>query len=450
MTFTPEQDRALMEVALAEARRCKPEDERQHPLVGAVAAREGIAVATAFRGEIEPGEHAEYTLLERKLKDQPLAGATIFTTLEPCTTRTHPKVPCAERLVERGVTRVLIGMLDPNPNIRGTGVLKLREARIAVDFFASDVMLQLEDLNRDFTRAQRQPPLVTKPTASAAAKLQQRTLKDWYTAINKIYWNRNFHLHPADIFTHLVEVVGGLSGVASKKEKAGVDAGAYMAKSIAWWLALCGKVGIRSIEDILWDKFPGACPYCRKDKCLGEECGEQKAAEGGLLWDELALIAESRVPPKRLRDWQQMFGTIYPVPPGEDVGAVFGRLTEELGELAEALRVFPAEPGYFLSEAADVFAWLMHVQNRREADFHVPRPERGLALETELTNAYPDGCGDCGQRVCSCPPILASTIGRIAHEVPTGRAGFDKNGRFDSPDRLRAKFQDLGGGNGVA
>jgi pyrimidine deaminase RibD-like protein len=147
-------EHALMELSVELARRCSSETPgRESPKVGAILVRDGHVLATAYRGELGHGEHAEYTLLERKLKDVSVAGATLYTTLEPCTTRNHPKVPCAVRIAERKIARVVIGMLDPNPSICGRGVRRLRDAGVAVDLFAKDPADQIEELNRAFIRS---------------------------------------------------------------------------------------------------------------------------------------------------------------------------------------------------------------------------------------------------------------------------------------------------------
>src|SRR5207247_399724 len=75
----------FMEMAIEEARQSVGEYGRAHPKVGAVIVKGGKVLATARRGELEKGEHAEYTALERKLPTDIVAGATIYTTLEPCT-----------------------------------------------------------------------------------------------------------------------------------------------------------------------------------------------------------------------------------------------------------------------------------------------------------------------------------------------------------------------------
>jgi pyrimidine deaminase RibD-like protein len=138
--------------AIDQARKSIPElDGKIHPKVGAVVVKNGQVLSEAHRGEL-PQNHAEFVALEKKLADDAVFGATVYTTLEPCTTRNHPKVPCAERLIERKVARVVIGMLDPDRRIRGIGIQKLRSANIAVDLFPRDLMTEVEELNREFSR----------------------------------------------------------------------------------------------------------------------------------------------------------------------------------------------------------------------------------------------------------------------------------------------------------
>lgn len=156
-------DRQFMKMAIDEARKSRAEDGRFHPKVGAVVVKDGRVLARAHRGEIF-GCHAEFIALEKKLADQSLAGATVYTTLEPCTSRNDPKIPCAIRLIDRKVARVVIGTLDPNPRISGRGQRALRKANIETDFFPHDLMAEIEELNREFTRqqeSQEQPSILT-------------------------------------------------------------------------------------------------------------------------------------------------------------------------------------------------------------------------------------------------------------------------------------------------
>lgn len=150
-------DRELMLRAIDLAKQCKSEPGKVSPSVGAIVARDGLILGEAFRGEIKPGEHAEYTLFERKLPAETLAGATLYTTLEPCTSRNKPKLACANRVIERQIGKVVIGTLDRNPNIRGKSEFLMGDAGIQIARFDSDLVSILNELNRDSLRQYKAP-----------------------------------------------------------------------------------------------------------------------------------------------------------------------------------------------------------------------------------------------------------------------------------------------------
>ncbi len=152
-------ERAIMEQAVNLSRGCQNEDpSRTSPSVAAIVARNGQVLGAAFRGELRPGDHAEYTLLEKKLPGVDLTGTTLFTTLEPCTKRNPPKKACVRHIIDRGISKVAIGMLDPNRQILGRGCRTLIQADIAISFFDSDLMTEIERINGAFT-AQHPHPL---------------------------------------------------------------------------------------------------------------------------------------------------------------------------------------------------------------------------------------------------------------------------------------------------
>src|SRR5262249_7132572 len=142
-----DQDRAFIRLAIDESKQSRSEPGKVSPMVGAVVVKGNQVIASAHRGEDEGAkDHAEFAALEKKLKDKESpAGATVYTTLEPCTSRPS-KRPCARHLLDRKVARVVIGMLDPNPSIRGKGVRLLREHNVEVDLFPTEFANEVEDL----------------------------------------------------------------------------------------------------------------------------------------------------------------------------------------------------------------------------------------------------------------------------------------------------------------
>lgn len=82
--------------------------------------------------------------------------------------RNSPKIACVERIIERRIRRVVIGVLDPNDAIRGRGELRLRDAGIEVGRFDADLMAQIEELNRDFSRLHAGPQMPERTDAQTS------------------------------------------------------------------------------------------------------------------------------------------------------------------------------------------------------------------------------------------------------------------------------------------
>ncbi|MFM7125098.1 MAG: bifunctional diaminohydroxyphosphoribosylaminopyrimidine deaminase/5-amino-6-(5-phosphoribosylamino)uracil reductase RibD [Actinomycetes bacterium] len=102
---------------------------RPNPWVGAVVVSPSGEVFTGSTRE--PGNaHAEVVALNAAGKNA--IGATLYSTLEPCghTGRTGP---CTAAIIESGISRVVVGTLDPDTNVSGSGVQQLRNAGITVE-----------------------------------------------------------------------------------------------------------------------------------------------------------------------------------------------------------------------------------------------------------------------------------------------------------------------------
>ena len=99
-----------------------------NPLVGAVVVKDNQIVGEGFHpGAGQP--HAEVFAL-RQAGDR-ARNATLYVNLEPC--NHHGRTPpCTEALINAGVARVVVGMVDPNPKVAGSGVETLRKAGIEV------------------------------------------------------------------------------------------------------------------------------------------------------------------------------------------------------------------------------------------------------------------------------------------------------------------------------
>lgn len=231
-----------------------------------------------------------------------------------------------------------------------------------------------------------------------------------------IYSDRNSVRSREATFAHFVEVCGMLTIPDRKKKRENVDTSDALCKALGWYFPLLAKLGVNSVESLVFRKFPGVCPYCRKAPHEDMICKQVRGTTTTVNHAEVVTHFERSWPsrPRGLDDWQRMFNSIYPRQVGEAGRSTLG-LMEELGELAEAIRVFDAHPQYFLGEAADTFSYIMGFAN--EHALRETQEERTFSFEREFLSRYPGLCTQCGSRLCVCPAIPAATIGRMAKEL---------------------------------
>ena len=122
-----------------------------NPMVGAVLVdADGTILAEGWHEKY--GEaHAEVNCFRHfevsKSRDLDLATCTLFVSLEPCS-HYGKTPPCAKLIIEKGVGRVVVGMLDPNPLVAGKGVQMLRDA--GIDVVVGVLEDQCRELNKRF------------------------------------------------------------------------------------------------------------------------------------------------------------------------------------------------------------------------------------------------------------------------------------------------------------
>lgn len=125
-------------------------DGKVPPKVGAVILFPDGTIEKAFRGELREGDHAEFTLLERKLGQSNLEDCILFTTLEPCVERNPPKVPCCRRTSNARIKKVFVGVEDKDPTVDGKGIKHLQSAGIEVKMFDRDLQRIIAKENERF------------------------------------------------------------------------------------------------------------------------------------------------------------------------------------------------------------------------------------------------------------------------------------------------------------
>ena len=105
-------------------------DTHPNPMVGAVLVEDGAVASEAFH-ESDGGPHAERAALASLMRN-PRPGATLYVTLEPCSTQGRTGA-CTDAIIAAGIKRVVVGAADPNPAHAGRGFEVLRRAGVDVE-----------------------------------------------------------------------------------------------------------------------------------------------------------------------------------------------------------------------------------------------------------------------------------------------------------------------------
>src|SRR5258708_26050501 len=149
-----------------------------NPRVGCVFVKDGQIVGEGWHGRAG-GPHAEVMALTAARANA--AGATAYVSLEPCSH--HGRTPpCADALIAANVARVVAAMQDPNPQVAGGGLRKLRDAGIQVE--AGILETEARELNIGFvSRMTRgRPWMRVKIAASLDGKTALKNkISQWIT-----------------------------------------------------------------------------------------------------------------------------------------------------------------------------------------------------------------------------------------------------------------------------
>ena len=162
-------DEMFMRLAIREAKkglgRTSP-----NPCVGAVIIKDNKVIARGYHKKAGT-PHAEIHALRKAGSEA--SGATIYVTLEPCS-YTGKTPPCSHRLVEARVSRVVVGMTDPNPRVNGSGIEYLRQHEIEVT--SGVLQRQCESLNYPFIKhiTQKLPWVIMKAGLSLDGRLNYK------------------------------------------------------------------------------------------------------------------------------------------------------------------------------------------------------------------------------------------------------------------------------------
>ncbi|HVN96528.1 MAG TPA: bifunctional diaminohydroxyphosphoribosylaminopyrimidine deaminase/5-amino-6-(5-phosphoribosylamino)uracil reductase RibD [Syntrophorhabdaceae bacterium] len=142
-----------------------------NPMVGAVLVKGGKVIGTGYHKK-SGGHHAEVAAIHDAKEEA--KGATLYVNLEPCVHQGKTP-PCTDAVIQAGIKKVVVGMLDPNPQVNGRGVQTLRKAGMEVKVGMLEE--EAKRLNEAFivSMERKRPFFTMKGAVSLDGKLATKT-----------------------------------------------------------------------------------------------------------------------------------------------------------------------------------------------------------------------------------------------------------------------------------
>jgi diaminohydroxyphosphoribosylaminopyrimidine deaminase/5-amino-6-(5-phosphoribosylamino)uracil reductase len=142
-----------------------------NPMVGALIVKDGRLVSSGYH-QLAGGPHAEVNAIDAA--GEQAKGSTLYVTLEPCN-HTGRTPPCTRKILEAGIRRVVVAMLDPNTHVAGGGAKFLEQKGIAVTIGVC--RQQARKLNEAFIKfiGTRRPFVMVKCASTLDGRIAARS-----------------------------------------------------------------------------------------------------------------------------------------------------------------------------------------------------------------------------------------------------------------------------------
>jgi NTP pyrophosphatase (non-canonical NTP hydrolase) len=218
-----------------------------------------------------------------------------------------------------------------------------------------------------------------------------RTLPGAEAMLVGIYAVHDIQFYPSikDLVLKFVWSVGVFSS-AERKGRAD-KAQEYLADCFAWWVAICNFLHFE-VEDVLWTKFPGICPYGGEEKdcdCEGRK-DLVRISESVVRWHQ-----ENGTRPETIADWQAMYERIYgKANRSRGYHFAVARLPEEIMEMIECILPWIEDRQKLKLELADIGARIFALAILLE-----------FSLQEVFLFRYPGRCPTCRLPKCGCNPM---------------------------------------------